>query len=128
MFLQWHISLSYDICLNNMSNSWDNYFSHYEDWDDSHCFNVRLELRFESKLKNLGYVENTLSDDFFLSEKNFHNKTLPKSKTYTKCKNEILLSFAVPYDWSIDTDWEDKALVLLGLNDEWVIDSSVEDK
>jgi len=43
-------------------------------------------------------------------------------------ENEIKLSFDVPYDWSIDTDWEDKALVLLGLCDEWVIDSSVEDK
>ena len=42
-------------------------------------------------------------------------------------QNEIILSFKVPYDWSIDTDWEDKALVLLGLCDEWVIDSSVED-
>ena len=111
-----------------MSNSWDNYFSHYSDWDEAHCFNVRIELKFEEKIKNLGYVENVITDDLFLTENNYLNKTLPKSKSYKKNKNEILLSFDVPYDWSIDTDWEDKALVLLGLSDEWVIDSSVEDK
>ena len=111
-----------------MANSWDKYFSHYSDWDDAHCFNVRIELKFEENLKCLGYVENVISDDLFLPERNILNKTLPKSKTYTKNKNEISLSFEVPYDWSIDTDWEDKALVLLGLSDEWIIDSSVEDK
>ncbi len=111
-----------------MSNSWDNYFSHYSDWDDSHCFNVRLELKFEENLKSLGYIENVISDDIFFSENNFSNKSLTKSKTYTKNKDEISLSFDVPYDWSIDTDWEDKALVMLGISDEWVIDSSVEDK
>jgi len=111
-----------------MSNSWDDYFAHYSDWDDSHCFNVRVELRFEEKLKNLGYVENVITDDFYMSENKFSIKTLSNSKTYTKSENEIFLSFAVPYDWSIDTDWEDKALVLLGLSDEWIIDSSVEDK
>ncbi len=110
-----------------MSNSWDNYFSHYSDWDDAHCFNVRLELKYEENIKSLGYVENVDSDDVFLLNNNFSNKTLSKSKTYTKNKNEITLSFEVPYDWSIDTDWEDKALILLGLSDEWVIDSSVED-
>ena len=111
-----------------MPNSWDNYFSHYSDWDDAHCLNVRLELKFEDQLKNLGYVENVISDELFLPENNFFNKSLPKSKTYIKRENEILMSFAVPYDWSIDTDWEDKALLLLGLSDEWIIDSSVEDK
>tara|TARA_Y100001968_G_scaffold324942_1_gene365317 strand:- start:1439 stop:1774 length:336 start_codon:yes stop_codon:yes gene_type:complete len=111
-----------------MSNSWDNYFSHYSDWDDAHCFNVRLELKFEEKIKSLGYFEKVVSDDLFLPENNFADKAISKSKFYTKSKNEILLSFEVPYDWSIDTDWEDKALVLLGLSDEWVIDSSVEDK
>ena len=111
-----------------MSNSWDNYFSHYSDWDDAHCFNVRIELKFEDNLKSLGYVENVISDELFLPENNFLDKSLPKSKTYTKSENEISLTFAVPYDWSIDTDWEDKALVLLGLSDEWIIDSSVEDK
>ena len=110
-----------------MTNSWDSYFSHYSDWDDSHCFNVRIELKFEDKIKSLGYIEYVNSNDLFIPE-NSYNKTLPKSKTYTKSKNEILLSFDVPYDWSIDTDWEDKALVLLGLSDEWVIDSSVVDK
>ena len=111
-----------------MSNSWDNYFDHYSDWDDAHCFNVRLELRFEENLKNMGYIENVISDDLFLPENNFNEKTQTQSKTYSKSENEILISFSVPYDWSIDTDWEDKALVLLGLSDEWVIDSSVEDK
>jgi len=110
-----------------MSNSWDKYFSHYSDWDDSHCFNVRLELRFEENLKALGYIEFVDSDDFFILENRISNKTSPKCKTYVKNKNEIKLSFEVPYDWSIDTDWEDKALVLLGLSEEWVIDSSVED-
>ena len=111
-----------------MSNSWDDYFAHYSDWDDSHCFNVRVELKFEDELKKLGYIEYFNSDDIFLLDKNISNKTLPKSKIYSKNNNEILLSFDVPYNWSIDTDWEDKALVLLGLCDEWVIDSSVEDK
>ena len=111
-----------------MTNSWDNYFNHYSDWDESHCFNVRLELKFEDELKKLGYAEYVNSDDLFLIDNNTSNKILPNCKTYTKNKNEILLSFDVPYDWSIDTDWEDKALVLLGLSDEWVIDSSVEDK
>ena len=111
-----------------MANSWDQYFSHYSDWDDAHCFNVRIELEFEDEIKSLGYVEYVNSDDIFLEDENISNNTLPRSKTYIKNKNEVLLSFSVPYDWSIDTDWEDKALILLGLNDEWVIDSSVEDK
>ncbi len=111
-----------------MSNSWDQYFSNYSDWDDAHCFNVRIELKFEDELKRLGYAEYVCSDDIYLESKYISNETLPKSKTYAKRNNEILLSFDVPYDWSIDTDWEDKALVLLGLCDEWVIDSSVEDK
>ena len=111
-----------------MSNSWDNYFSHYSDWDHAHCFNIRLDIKFEEKIKNLGYVEDLASDDLFLPENNFSKKLLPESKTYSKNKYEISLSLEVPYDWSIDTDWEDKALVLLGLKDEWVIDSSVEDK
>tara|TARA_Y100001968_G_C19232306_1_gene655098 strand:- start:131 stop:466 length:336 start_codon:yes stop_codon:yes gene_type:complete len=111
-----------------MSNSWDNYYSHYEDWDDAHCFNVRIEIKFEEKIKRLGYQEYIPNDDLFLPENNFSNITLPKCKTYKKNSNEIVLSFDVPYDWSIDTDWEDKALVLLEINDEWVIDSSVEDK
>tara|TARA_B100000965_G_scaffold180318_1_gene150441 strand:+ start:353 stop:688 length:336 start_codon:yes stop_codon:yes gene_type:complete len=111
-----------------MKNSWDNYFDHYSDWDDAHCFNVRLELKFEENIKTLGYQEYANSDDLFLLENKFSNAILPKTKTYQKNKNELILSFDVPYDWSIDTDWEDKALVLLGINDEWVIDSSVEDK
>ena len=111
-----------------MTNSWDKYFSHYSDWDDSHCFNVRLELKFEDQIKKLGYVEKVSDEEFFIPVNNFSNKALPNSKTYSKTKNEISLSFDVPYDWSIDTDWEDKALVLLGLSDEWIIDSSVEDK
>jgi len=111
-----------------MPNSWDQYFSHYSDWDGAHCFNVRIELKFEDEIKGLGYAEYVNSNDIYLDSKFISNETLPISKTYTKSNNEILLSFDVPYDWSIDTDWEDKALVLLGLCDEWVIDSSVEDK
>ncbi len=111
-----------------MSNSWDEYFSHYSDWDDAHCFNVRVELKFEKEIKNLGYVEYVNSEEIYLSVDKISNNNIPKCKTYTKNQNEILLSLDVPYDWSIDTDWEDKALVLLGLSDEWVIDSSVEDK
>ena len=111
-----------------MPNSWDSYFEHYSDWDDAHCFNVRIELKFEEEIKRLGYSEYLNMDDIYLLDYNISNESLPKSKTYLKDKNEILLSFEVPYDWSIDTDWEDKALVLLGLCDEWVIDSSVEDK
>ena len=110
-----------------MSNSWDNYFSHYSDWDDAHCFNVKIELKFLEEIKKLGYVEYINSDDIYFLDNNSSNKTFPKSKTYIMNQNEILLSFEVPYDWSIDADWEDKALVLLGLCDEWVIDSSVED-
>ena len=110
-----------------MPNSWDKYFSQYEDWDESHCFNVRLELKFEENIKSLGYVEHVSTDHLFTLEDKIAFKSLPQSKTYTKNRNEIKISFEVPYDWSIDTDWEDKALVLLGLSEEWVIDSSVED-
>ena len=110
-----------------MPNSWDKYFSHYSDWDEAHCFNVRLELKFEENIKNLGYVEYVNSDELLISENDIHTKNFPKCRTYIKNQNEIKLSFEVPYDWSIDTDWEDKALILLGLPEEWVIDSSVED-
>ena len=111
-----------------MPNSWDKYFTHFTDWDDAHCFNVRLELKFEEEVKRLGYSEYVNLDDVFLIDNNISNKTLSKTKSYTKNDNEIVLTFEVPYDWSIDTDWEDKALVLLGISDEWVIDSCVEDK
>ena len=111
-----------------MANSWDKYFDHYSDWDDAHCFNVRLELKFEENIKSLGYQEYVVSDDLFFPDNRCSNNLFLKSKAYKKNENELVLSFDVPYDWSIDTDWEDKALVLLGINDEWVIDSSVEDK
>ena len=111
-----------------MSNSWNNYFAHFEDWDENHRFNVRVELKFEEEIKRLGYIEYINRDEIFMLDDNIPNKSLPKSRIYTKNKNEILLSFEVPYDWSIDTDWEDKALILLGISDEWVIDSAVEDK
>ena len=111
-----------------MKNSWDEYYSHFSDWDGAHCFNVRIQLKYENELNKLGYIEYVSSDDMFLIDSNLSNDIIPKSKTYNKNQNEILLTFEVPYDWSIDTDWEDKALVLLGLSDEWVIDSSVEDK
>mgnify|MGYP001484576320 FL=1 len=110
-----------------MSNSWDDYYSHYSDWDEAHCFNVRIQLRFEENLKYLGYSE-FLEKDFLLSlDNSFIDKALPQNKTYVKNKDEIILSFEVPFDWSIDSDWEDRALVLLGLKEEWIIDSSVED-
>ncbi len=111
-----------------MSNSWDKYFEHYSDWDDAHCFNVRLELKFEEEIKRLGYAEFVITDDLYSIDNNISDNNPPNSITFKKNENEILLSFDVPYDWSIDTDWEDKALLLLGLCDEWVIDSSVEDK
>ena len=110
-----------------MKNSWDNYYHHYSDWDDSHCFNVRLELKCEKHIKKLGYKEFVNYDELSFIENKITNKT-SNSHTYIKNGNEIKLTFEVPYDWSIDSDWEDKALVLLGINDEWVIDSSVEDK
>ena len=110
-----------------MPNSWDAYYNNYSDWDDAHCFNVRIELQFEENLKSLGYSEFLELDEMFYSGKNSSNKSFPQSKTFIKNKNEIIISFEVPYDWSIDTDWEDKALILLGLREEWVIDSSVED-
>ena len=110
-----------------MPNSWDKYFSHFSDWDESRCFNVRLELKFEKNIKALGYVEHVDTDGLFVIDHKISNKTFPQCISYTKTSNEIKLSFEVPYDWSIDTDWEDKALVLLGLSEEWVIDSSVED-
>ena len=67
-----------------MSNSWDLYYSHYSDWDDAHCFNVRLELKFEKELKKLGYVEYINSDDMFMLDNKISNKSLPNSKTYKK--------------------------------------------
>ena len=112
-----------------MADSWNKYFTHYTDWDDAHCFNVRLELKFEDEIKRLGYVEYVDSDDMmYLGDNKNSNINLIKCKSYRKSLNEILLSLDVPYDWSIDTDWEDKALALLGICDEWVIDSCVEDK
>ena len=111
-----------------MTNSWDEYYKHYSDWDGAHRFNVRVELSFEDKLKSLGYSEYRPVDNLLYLDNIYSNDTLPKSKTYKKNQHEIFLSFEVPYDWSIDTDWEDKALILLGINEEWVIDSSVEDK
>ena len=111
-----------------MSNSWDKYYAHFSDWDETHCFNIKLELKYENDIKKLGYVQFINSDNIFQIDNTLSDKLTSKSRYYKKNKNEILLSFDVPYDWSIDTDWEDKALVLLGICDEWVIDSSVEDK
>ncbi len=111
-----------------MSNSWDKYFNYYSDWDHSRCFNVRLDLKYENDIKTLGYIEFFDAEDNYLIDKSVSNQISPRSRSYKKTKNEILLSYEVPYDWSIDTDWEDKALTLLGLCDEWIIDSSVEDK
>ena len=110
-----------------MPNSWDDYYNHYSDWDEAHSFNVRIQLRFEENLKCLGYNELLEKDFLFSLENNFTDKALPQNRTYIKNEDEIILSFEVPFDWSIDSDWEDKALVLLGLKEEWVIDSSVED-
>ena len=110
-----------------MPNSWDEYYSHYSDWDEAHCFNVRIQLRFEENLKCLGYSQFLEKDFLFSLENSFIDKALPQNKTYIKKEEEIILSFEVPFEWSIDSDWEDRALVLLGLKEEWVIDSSVDD-
>ena len=81
-----------------MSNSWDQYFSHYTDWDDAHCFNVKIELKFEDELKRLGYVEYVNSDDIFLEDENISNNTLPRSKTYIKNNNCLLYTSPSPRD------------------------------
>ena len=60
-----------------MPNSWDRYFSLYSDWDDSHCFNVRIELKFEEEVKRLGYVEYINSDDILLKDENISKNFLP---------------------------------------------------
>ena len=49
-----------------MTNSWDNYFAHFSDWDDSHSFNVRVELKYEEDVKRLGYQEYVQSDSLFV--------------------------------------------------------------
>ena len=110
-----------------MDNSWDEYYSKYTDWDEAHCFNIRIELQYENELIKLGYDELLNKDDMFMLEQVLDNKLLPQNRQYVKNERELKLSFEVPYDWSIDTDWEDRALILLGLKQEWVIDSSVED-
>ena len=111
-----------------MSNSWDEYYGHYDDWDDSHTFNVRIELKYEDNLSKLGYLVYEPLDDFLNLETNGKNNNASSIKTYLKREKELLISFDVPYDWSIDTDWEDRALSLLGIREEWVIDSSVDNK
>ena len=73
-----------------MSNSWDKYFAHYSDWDEAHCFNVRLELKFEEEIQRLGYVEYVNSDDIYLIDHNFSNKTILyiyylRSKRFPHC-------------------------------------------
>ena len=110
-----------------MANSWDEYYRHYSDWDYAHCFNVRVELRYEQELTTLGYKKFEDSTEYFSLDKGQDELVDHVPKTYKKLENELLLTFKVPYDWSIDTDWEDRALLLLGLKEEWVIDSSVED-
>ena len=65
-----------------MPNSWDIYYCHYSDWDDAHCFNVRLELKFEDEIKCLGYIEYVISQDLFSTENNISSSSLPQNKTY----------------------------------------------
>ena len=110
-----------------MDNSWDEYYRKYTDWDEAHCFNIRIELQYENELIKLGYDELQNKEDLFILEQVSDNKLLPQNRQYVKNERELKLSFEVPYDWSIDSDWEDRALILLGLKQEWVIDSSVED-
>ena len=62
-----------------MTNSWDKYFAHYSDWDDAHCFNVRLEIKFEDEIKRLGYVEYFNSDDIYLIDNNSMHKGMRSS-------------------------------------------------
>ena len=69
-----------------MSNSWDAYYAHYSDWDEAHCFNVRLELKFEEQLKGLGYVQFDDSEDLFLLDYNISNKILQKVRLTLKIR------------------------------------------
>ena len=80
-----------------MPNSWDDYYNHYSDWDEAHCFNVRIQLRFEENLKCLGYSELLEKDFLFSLENSFIDKALPQNKTYVKNEDEIILSFEVRF-------------------------------
>ena len=106
-----------------MPNSWDAYYQRYSDWDEAHSFHVHVKFEHEDKLISLGYSE-ILDED---GESQFVDRVTSKRGKYKKCERDIKLQFETPYDWSIDSDWEDTTLELLGLQDEWVTDSSVED-
>ncbi len=110
-----------------MSNSWDAYYNRYSDWDESHIFNVKIKLEYEKELLELGYSSFKQVDiNDFIPNNNYSRNISEKGK-YIKNDKSLELSFEAPYDWSIDSDWEDKALELLNIKDEWVIDSMVED-
>ena len=114
-----------------MRNSWDNYYDRYSDWDEAHVFNVKVKLEYEGKLSELGYAIFERKDetsDFSLPPRSTDRFTRLRRVGYIKTEKYIQLSFRAPYDWSIDSDWEDKALELLRIKEEWVLDSMVEDE
>ena len=110
-----------------MTHSWDPYYQRYSDWDESHSFNIRVKLEYEQELIELGYTKSEELNQFGLYPKKEYEKNSLDKGTYLRNNEDIYLAFEVPYDWSIDSDWEDKALELLGIKDEWVVDSIVED-
>ena len=79
-----------------MPNSWDQYFSNYSDWDDAHCFNVRIELKFEDEIKRLGYAEYVSSDDIYLESKYTSNEILPICLLYTSPSPRDLSTSRMP--------------------------------
>tara|TARA_Y100001968_G_C19338538_1_gene708192 strand:- start:680 stop:1015 length:336 start_codon:yes stop_codon:yes gene_type:complete len=110
-----------------MVNSWDAYYQRFTDWDEAHSFNVQIKPEFEKDLIDLGYslfIENT--EKYTYTHSTDSSSEIHRGK-YIKNSKSIKLSYDAPYDWSIDSDWEDKALELLGLKEEWVVDSIVED-
>ena len=111
-----------------MLESWSKYYQRYDDWDESHSFNVKIKLEYEIDLKGLGYKKESIGDEYSSHEKPNENTIYSQRGLYRQSPDCILLSFDAPYDWSIDSDWEDKALELLGLKEEWVLDSIVEDR
>ena len=68
-----------------MPSSWDQYFSQYSDWDDAHCFNVRIELEFEEEIKN---AVKKVGSEFLKPIKDIVNNKI----TYGQIKLYLLIS------------------------------------